>query len=60
MPEEICHRHPRIPWADMRALRNFLVHGYFGVSEKTLWDTIGEDLPGIVAPLQTLLDEEID
>ena len=44
----------------MRALRNFLVHEYFGVSEKTLWDAIGEDLPGIVAPLQTLLDEEID
>ena len=60
VPEEICHRYPGIPWADMRAMRNFLVHEYFGVSEKALWDTIGEDLPGIVAPLQVLLDEEID
>ncbi len=58
VPEEICTRHPEIPWADMRAMRNFVVHEYFGVEEQTLWDTIHEDLPGIVEPLQHLLDRE--
>ncbi len=58
VPEEICNLNPEIPWADMRAMRNFVVHEYFGVDEKTLWDTIHEDLPGIMEPLQRLLDQE--
>ena len=41
--------------ADMRAMRNFVVHEYFGIGEKVLWDTIHEDLPGIVEPLRRLL-----
>ena len=58
IPEEICRRNPDIPWADMRAMRNFVVHEYFGVDEKTLWDTIHQDLPEVVQPLQQLLDQE--
>ncbi len=58
VPGEICTRHPEIPWADMRAMRNFVVHEYFGVDEQTLWDTIHEDLPGIVEPLQRVLEQE--
>ena len=41
-------------------MRNFVVHEYFGVSDRTLWDTIHVDLPGIVEPLQLLLDREPD
>ncbi len=41
-------------------MRNFVVHEYFGVDEKTLWDTILEDLPGVMEPLQRLLDQESD
>jgi uncharacterized protein with HEPN domain len=55
IPEEVCARNPEIPWADMRAMRNFVVHEYFGIGEKVLWDTIHEDLPGIVEPLRRLL-----
>ena len=58
VPEEICRRNPGIPWADMRAMRNFVVHEYFGVDEEALWNTIHEDLPGIVKPLQLLPDQE--
>lgn len=55
IPDEICAHNPEIPWSDMRAMRNFVVHEYFGVSERVLWDTIHEDLPGIVKPLRRLL-----
>lgn len=60
VPEEVCLRNPHIPWADMRAMRNFVVHEYFGVSEQILWDTIHNDLPGIVEPLKRLIDREAD
>jgi uncharacterized protein with HEPN domain len=60
VPEEICLCHPYIPWEDMRAMRNFVVHEYFGVSEEILWDTIHNDLPGIVEPLNQLLAKMVD
>lgn len=46
---------PDLPWADMRAMRNVVVHEYFGVTRETLWKTAREDLPGIVDGLRRLL-----
>ena len=54
LPDEIQERHTRIPWQDMRAMRNVLVHGYFGIREQIVWDTIRHDLPPLVEPLQRL------
>jgi uncharacterized protein with HEPN domain len=60
VPDTICGRSPDVPWIDMRAMRNFVVHEYFGVSERILWDTVQDDLPGIIEPLTRLLSSEGD
>jgi len=60
VPDAICERSPDVPWVDMRAMRNFVVHAYFGVSEKIVWDTVRNDLPGIVEPLNRLLSSAND
>ena len=52
IPEEISQNQPEIPWSDMRAMRNFVIHEYFGVSDKILWDTIRIDLPPLVTALK--------
>lgn len=44
----------------MRAMRNRLVHVYFSVDEKLLWDTIQNDLPLLVAPLRSLCSDQAD
>lgn len=31
--------------SDLVRLRHILIHEYFGVSEKVVWDTVQEDLP---------------
>lgn len=54
VPEEISLNHPEVPWNDMRALRNFVVHEYFGVSDKILWDTVQIDLPSLMPLLQKI------
>lgn len=54
LPEEIPLNHPEIPWNEMRAMRNFVVHEYFGISDKILWDTIQTDLPPLVPALRRL------
>jgi uncharacterized protein with HEPN domain len=55
IPDEVVAAHPEIPWAEMRGMRNIVVHEYFGVTNETLWKTAVEDLPAIVDPLRSLL-----
>ena len=55
MPKEVMSAHPEIPWAEMRAMRNVVVHEYFGVTNETLWKTAREDLPPLVETLEKLL-----
>jgi uncharacterized protein with HEPN domain len=57
IPNEVIAAHPEIPWAEMRAMRNIVVHEYFGVTNETLWKTAREDLPTILEPLRKLLEE---
>lgn len=57
MPDDICEAHPEIPWKDMRDMRNFVVHEYFGVSKPVLWETVHYNLPPLVPLLRAMLDE---
>ena len=56
--EQVIAENPEIPWRDMSDMRNIVVHEYFGVSNKILWETIQSDLPPIVPLLQKLPDSQ--
>lgn len=45
--EEIKEKHPEIPWRNITGMRDKLIHEYFGVNKRVVWDTIKEDLPGL-------------
>jgi uncharacterized protein with HEPN domain len=52
--------HPEIPWAKMTGMRNRLIHEYFRVDLRTVWETVQEDLPpliDLIAPLVPGEDE---
>ncbi len=55
VPDDVQRSRPDIPGADMRAMRNFIAHGYFAVSPTIVWETITKDLPPLVAPLRAML-----
>lgn len=55
IPDDVVFAHPGIPWDEMRAMRNVVVHEYFGVTNETLWKTAREDVPAIIEPLRALL-----
>ena len=55
IPDDIQALAPHIPWADMRGIRNVVVHEYFGVSLPILWETVQNDLLPLVEPLRKLL-----
>lgn len=45
IPLEIQNKYPRIPWKKMKAMRNIVVHEYFGVKLNTTWNTAKKSLP---------------
>ena len=55
VPEEIEEKYNTIPWNLMRAMRNRIVHVYFRIDEKLMWDTIQTDLPPLIPELEKLL-----
>ena len=55
IPEDIEEKYRSIPWSLMRAMRNRIVHVYFKIDEKLMWDTIHNDLPPLVPELEKLL-----
>jgi uncharacterized protein with HEPN domain len=55
IPEEVEEEHRTIPWSLMRAMRNRIVHVYFKVDEKLMWDTVQNDLPLLIPKLEKLL-----
>ena len=55
--DDFCSAHPQIPWTQVVAMRNRLVHGYNDVDLDVLWDTLREDLPPLAAEPEKLLEE---
>jgi len=53
--DEVEKQYPKIPWHIMRAMRNRIVHAYFSIDLKLLWDTIQNDLPPLSPMLEKIL-----
>ena len=58
IPPEVENRHADIPWAEMRGLRNRVVHEYRNVDLEIVWDIIQNYLPPLLLQLRPLLQED--
>lgn len=47
--------HPELPWHSMVGMRNVMIHEYDDVDLVVVWDTVRDDLPGIVSTLERLM-----
>ncbi len=54
LPESLKMSNPDIPWTTMAAVRNRIVHGYFGIDDAILFTTIDEDLKPLLSRLEEL------
>lgn len=47
--------HPDVPWAEMRGMRNKMIHEYFDVDWQVVWATVKEDFPRLQQQIDALL-----
>ena len=57
---EVREAHPEIPWAQIVAFRNVVVHEYFGVDLELVWAIITERIEILGAQLQAVVDSVQD
>jgi uncharacterized protein with HEPN domain len=57
LSETLRQAHPEVPWAQIEAMRNILVHEYFDVDLEEVWVTVERDLPGLKDTAQHILGQ---
>ena len=55
---ELRGRYPKVPWADIVAFRNFVVHQYFGLSWSIVWSTATSNVPELQRAISEILKAE--
>ena len=59
LSEDTRNAHPEIPWPDIVGMRNRLVHVYFDIDMRLVWDTVCDDLPVLIVQLEPLVPPEL-
>jgi uncharacterized protein with HEPN domain len=57
VPEAVRNAYPEIPWTSVVGARNILLHAYFGVNLRVLWDSVHDDLPQLLETVERMLKD---
>ena len=55
---EIKHSYSEVSWREIIGIRNILIHEYFGVDERIVWEVVNNDLPALKKQFQIILKEQ--
>ena len=58
VPEEIKKKYSFIPWLQITGLRNKIIHAYFVVDLKIIWQIIQKDLPELKESIRKIIEEK--
>ena len=57
LPEKLKNQYPYIEWRDIAGMRDRLIHVYFGVDYKLVWETITVNLLDLHIEISKILEE---
>lgn len=57
LTDDFREAHAEVQWQKMISMRNFLIHQYFGVSEKVVWGTYKNDLDLLEKAVTSILED---
>lgn len=50
-------RYPAVPWKDIAAMRDKVIHHYFGINYDIVWAVASEEVPKLRPTIQTILKQ---
>ena len=56
LSDEATARFPRVPWAQIRGLRNRVTHEYHKIDQELVWGVLVRDVPSLVSDLSAVPD----
>ena len=54
IPADVRQAYPQLPWRQIIATRNRLIHAYLGIDNDTLWSIVVTDVPALLPRLRTV------
>ena len=54
IPSDVRESYSSIPWRQVIATRNRLIHGYLGIDNDTVWSIIQDDIPALSVELKSI------
>jgi uncharacterized protein with HEPN domain len=57
IPDDVRKAYPEVPWKGMAGMRNKVIHEYFGVDLKVVWETIQERIPEVKLSFEKMLKD---
>lgn len=57
LSEEFREANDGVPWSQIAAMRNILVHDYFGIDVDEVWSAVERDIPRLKAKITALVAE---
>jgi uncharacterized protein with HEPN domain len=58
--DETQQKYPDVPWAQIRGMRNRLIHAYFETDLDILWGTATQAIPQLIEQLEKIIAEVDD
>ncbi|MHA1580744.1 MAG: HepT-like ribonuclease domain-containing protein [Candidatus Freyarchaeota archaeon] len=56
-PNDLKEKYPEVPWKGMVGMRDKVIHGYFGVDLKIVWDTVRKRISEVKPLFERILKE---
>ena len=53
--EDLKKRHPQVPWLAIRGMRNRIVHAYWAVNARAVWEAGALDVPKLAEQMRAIL-----
>lgn len=60
VPKNLKNKYSNIPWREIAGMRDKLVHEYFGINHKVVWNTVKKDIPGLRKELDIIVKHRIN